>query len=554
MSNRTHFSCQPGQPTIGLSRIFEAPYRRVFEAWTQPEQVKRWYNLQGLKLSECEIDLQAGGKWRLVFKGPQGRTHSISGEYHEVAPPHRLVLSYRHDDAPRFDATETLEFQESGQNTLLTSTLLHTSVDNRDQHVRSGMQDRVAQILDSLADHVESRETEPAGLRDEAGARQSPYAVPSGKAKASRRFLLAGALLLFLAGGGLYWSLGQRAAPGYVTQIIDRGPVSRIVAATGTIEPGDPAQVRAAASGAIAGLYCDAGAKVKAGQLCAQIDERPYQANVERNQAELAAAERRLKLDEAHLDSAKAALERSQAATSQGVAARKALAKSVAAVEREQERIRLAKLEIDRLRAALGAAEDGVRRTRILSPIDGTVASRSVAIGQMVQNEKETPIFVIDPELTLVRVAAHVDTGAIGDIKPGDKASLIVDELPGRVFEGEISEIGREGSGEGQVVINVPNPDLSLAPGMKTNAQIVVAQRDDVIRVPDRALSYSSSNAEGQNPEAPPPGWARLSLLRDDKPVSILAKLGLDDGDYTEIVEGEVQPGDKLIVEKRSRN
>jgi HlyD family secretion protein len=560
MSNRTEFSFQPGQPTIALSRVFEAPHRRVFEAWTQPEQVRRWYNLQGLKLSECEIDLQAGGKWRLVFSGPQGRAHSISGVYHEVAPPHRLVHSYWHDDAPHFEATETLEFRENGESTLLTSTLLHKSVESRDAHVRSGMQDRAAQILDSLAEHIESRATDADGAQAEGAAaadapRQEPARSLSRKTQIPWRSLSAALLVFFLAGGALYGSLSRRAAAGYVTQVVERGPVSRIVAVTGTVEGGEAVQVRAAVSGVIAALYCDVGAKVEAGRLCVQIDARPYQNMIERNKAELAAAERRLEADDARLNSAKAVLERSQDSARQGAATRKTHVGSVSGVAREEERVRRDRREIDRLRAALEAAEDGVRRSRIVAPIDGMVTSRSVAIGQTVKRENETPILTIAPDLTLARVAAHVNAGEMDEMKVGDKASLVADNLPARVFAGEISHVGREGAGQGKVVVSVPNPDLSLAPGMKTTVQIVAAQRDDVIRVPDRALRYSSGpqGARGQA-AAPPPGWARLKVLRNDRPESVLVKLGLDDGDYTEIAEGELRLGDKLIVAEHSGN
>lgn len=562
MANRTEFTFQPGQASIALSRVFEAPHWRVFEAWTQPEQVKRWYNLQGFTLSHCEIDLRAEGKWRLVFNGPLGREHGVSGEYREVAPPHRLVQSCRHDDAPHLEAVETLEFRDNDGKTLFTSTMVHKSVDNRDKHIRSGMQDGATQILDRLAEHLEGGETEADGVPGEnlAAASGRSLGTASGsavKARADWRLLAAALLVLFLAAEALHWFFGQGAIPRYVTEVVDRGPVSRTVTVAGVVERRADVDVRAVSSGKIRGLYCDAGMKVKAGQLCAKIDSRHYQSLAARNKAELAVAERRLKKDAGRLVLARTTLERNKALAGQGGAASKALNRSVAALEREQSRVTLDRKETDRLRAALQLAEKDVKHTEIISPIDGTVASQTVAIGQTVQSGKGTRLFVIVPNLALVRVAAHVNAAKMGEITLGDKASLTANALHGRVFEGKISRIEQppepEGPTSGEVFIDVPNPDLLLAPGMEMAGQIIASQRVNVIRIPDRAFRYSPSTlgAQRRNPGAPPPGWARLWILREEKAAIVLAKPGLDDGAHTEMVKGDLLPGDRLIVGER---
>ena len=98
------------------------------------------------------------------------------------------------------------------------------------------------------------------------------------------------------------------------------------------------------------------------------------------------------------------------------------------------------------------------------------------------------------------------------------------------------------------VGINAPNTDLLLEPGMTATTRIVVGRRDDVLRAPDQALRYSPAG-----PNAPPDGASRLWVLRDGKPKAISVELGLNDGDYAEVVSGDLQPGDDLIIAE-SRN
>ena len=145
----------------------------------------------------------------------------------------------------------------------------------------------------------------------------------------------------------------------------------------------------------------------------------------------------------------------------------------------------------------------------------------------------------------------------IGEIKPGDKASFTVEAFPNRPFAGEVTQIRPspqtdENVATYDVVIGAPNPDLLLKPGMSAIVKIVVDRRDDVLRAPNQALRYSPRDRAVPNgaggPGPPPDGWSRLCILRDGKPTEITVQLGLDDGAYTEIVKGDVQPGDELII------
>jgi len=156
MTEKTSFIVEPGNPTIVIQRVFDAPRSLVFEAWTKPEHLARWWGPRDLTLAVCEMDFRPGGAWRFVLRAPDGSDYGFDGEYREILPPERLVYTFRFDGAPGAEAVETLTFVEKDGKTTLTNTMLHTSVENRDAHVRSGMEEGVLQTMDRLAELLET--------------------------------------------------------------------------------------------------------------------------------------------------------------------------------------------------------------------------------------------------------------------------------------------------------------------------------------------------------------------------------------------------------------
>lgn len=155
---RTSFRIEPGQPTIHLSRVFDAPRALVFEAITRPEHVARWWGPRGSEVGECRIDLRVGGAWRFVLRMPDGSEHGFGGTYREIVPPERIVSTFRYEGAPQAEAVETLTLEEHHGQTLLRVTVLHASVANRDAQVAAGMEsgaseshDRLDELLAALA-------------------------------------------------------------------------------------------------------------------------------------------------------------------------------------------------------------------------------------------------------------------------------------------------------------------------------------------------------------------------------------------------------------------
>jgi RND family efflux transporter MFP subunit len=231
-------------------------------------------------------------------------------------------------------------------------------------------------------------------------------------------------------------------------------------------------------SGVIQSLDCKVNTQVKAGQLCAKIDPRPYQIVVHQNRADLAAAEARLEKDKADLARAKAAFESHQVLTKRPATSRKGIDKSRKAFERAQTQTKRDEARVAQLHAALHAAETNLGYTDIVSPIDGTVVSRSLEMGQTVAADSP-PLFVIAADLTLTHIEAIISAKDIGEIKLGDKATFTVEAFPSRTFSGAVTQIRpspqtNEHVATYNVVISAPNPDLLLEPGMAATIRIVI--------------------------------------------------------------------------------
>jgi uncharacterized protein YndB with AHSA1/START domain len=145
----------PSDREFILTRVYDAPRRLVFAAWTEVEHVRRWYCCSALTFAVCEIDLRVGGSYRYVMRAPDGVDHTMTGVYREIAPPSRLVYTERYitKGFARDDALVTLTFIEHDGRTTLTSTVLHQSAENRDGHLER-VESGAGQVFDRLEDYL----------------------------------------------------------------------------------------------------------------------------------------------------------------------------------------------------------------------------------------------------------------------------------------------------------------------------------------------------------------------------------------------------------------
>lgn len=142
----------PSDREIVIARVFNVPRRLVFKAWTTPEHVKRWYGSEDMPLVDCQIDLRPGGSYRYVLRDPSGQEFAFSGIYQEVVPVEKLVYTDKFEGAPGGGALVTLLFEELNGKTRIVSTSLYESVESRDAHISSGMEEGLKLTLDHLED------------------------------------------------------------------------------------------------------------------------------------------------------------------------------------------------------------------------------------------------------------------------------------------------------------------------------------------------------------------------------------------------------------------
>jgi uncharacterized protein YndB with AHSA1/START domain len=148
----------PSDREIAMTRAFEAPRRLVFDAWTKPELIKRWLGVfGGWSMAVCEVDLKVGGKYRFVWRGPDGSSMGMGGVYREVVPGERLVATEKFDE-PWYEgeAVDTTVFVEQGGKTTVTTTVQYASRDVRDAVLKSPMESGVAKSYDALAELLAS--------------------------------------------------------------------------------------------------------------------------------------------------------------------------------------------------------------------------------------------------------------------------------------------------------------------------------------------------------------------------------------------------------------
>ena len=154
----------PTDREIVLTRTFDAPRRLVFDAFTKPLLLKRWFGPRGWSLVVCEVDLRVGSGFRFVLRGPDGRDMGMSGVYREIEPPERSVHTESFDDYPG-ESVVTAVWVEEGDKTTLTATVLYASQEVRDAVIKSGMEHGAGESYDKLAELLE------ASTRDEEGTK-----------------------------------------------------------------------------------------------------------------------------------------------------------------------------------------------------------------------------------------------------------------------------------------------------------------------------------------------------------------------------------------------
>jgi HlyD family secretion protein len=326
---------------------------------------------------------------------------------------------------------------------------------------------------------------------------------------------------------------------------VTRGAVVETVDATGTLEAVTTVQVGTQVSGTIKALHADFNSRVRRGQVIAELEPSLFETQVEQARASLTRLESDVRRAEVQLDDARQKLARAKELASRELIAATDLESAEVNARVADAALRGAQAQVVQARASLHQSEVNLGHTIITAPIDGIVISRNVDVGQTVAASMQAPtLFVIARDLRDMQVEASIAESDVGRIETGQSVSFTVDAYPSEAFTGTVSQVRLQPVVEQNVVsyvtvIDVPNPDLRLKPGMTANVTVEIARADDVLRVPNAALRFRPSRD----------GVSRVwTIGADGQPRPMTVRTGLSDGTTTAILEGELAADDEVVT------
>lgn len=372
------------------------------------------------------------------------------------------------------------------------------------------------------------------------------------------------ALLLtvgLLGGGYALYRQAKAPKPGerYLTAEITQGAVAQTVSANGTLNPVKLVSVGTQVSGTVKTLYTDFNVRVKENQMLAQLDDSLLRAQLGQSEANLASARASLALAQSNFA-------RIEQLFNQEYVSRQEFDQSRQALLAAQASVAQTSAAVQKDRTNLGYAT-------IRSPVSGIVISRDVDVGQTVAASLQTPtLFKIAQDLRKMQIDSSFAEADVGQIQAGQNVSFRVDAFPGREFKGQVKEVRLNPTTQQNVVtydvvVSVDNPEEILLPGMTAYVNVHLASRENTILIPSAALRFrpvaSNKNSNGKpastrasearaassGQRGDGPRGATVYILQEDQPKAVRVKLGISDGKFTELIEGELKPGDRLIVE-----
>ena len=362
---------------------------------------------------------------------------------------------------------------------------------------------------------------------------------------------LAVVVLVAAIGAGLWtWKKGNQvpAAERYRTAKVERGRLTQSVSANGTLNPVVLVSVGTQVSGTVLKLYADFNQRVTAGQVLAELDPALLAAVEQQTLAGLASAQASLKL-------ALANEQRLSQLFAQEYISRQEMDQGVQAREAAQAQVQLSNAQLAKDRTNL-------RYTIIRSPVAGVVVDRQVDVGQTVAASFQTPtLFRIAQDLTQMKIDSSVAEADVGSIRIDQAVDFRVDAYPDRTFTGKVKQIRLNPTIASNVVtynvvVSVANPDEILLPGMTAYLTIVTGTKADVLLVPNTALRFRPSEAEGKRAENADAGAGprkrstpKIWVLRGEAIAPVDIQTGIGNGRQSEVIGGTLSENDAVVVE-----
>lgn len=370
----------------------------------------------------------------------------------------------------------------------------------------------------------------------------------------------------------------------YITQLVEHGTLTVKVSATGNLQPTNKVDVGSELSGVVDEVLVDENDRVKKGQVLARLDLSRLNDVVTQSRANLTMAESQVVQAEATLKQSQLSFTRLKkvAELSGGkIPSQDELAKAEAELSRDQASVVSANAGVAQARASLQSNLTNVNKAHIRSPINGIVLTRQIEPGQTMAASFQAPVlFSLAEDLAKMELLVDIDEADVGQVNIGQSATFTVDAWPGRQYIATITRVGY-GSQEKEGVISYPatlqvdNSDLSLRPGMTATAEITTLVHKNVVLIPNAALRFtptiastsrSKKSSNGlmsmfmpkrgsdvrRNNETDKSNTQQVWILKNNEPELIKLKAGASDGKLTELINGGVKEGDKVITEQLS--
>jgi len=371
-----------------------------------------------------------------------------------------------------------------------------------------------------------------------------------------KKILIIAAVVVILGIAAYALFKGNKNEPQFRFDKVAKGDVEMAVTATGTVNPVTTVLVGTQVSGTIKNIYVDFNSPVKKGQLIARIDPALFEAQVNQAKANLLSAKANLEKAEATLIDAKRTMDRNKELFSKNLIAKSDLDTAETNNETAKASVNAAKSQVAQTEATLSLADTNFHYTKIVSPVDGIVVSRNVDVGQTVAASFQTPtLFSIAQDLTKMQIDTNVAEADIGKLKVGQDVEFTVDAYSDITFKGKVFQVRNapitvQNVVTYDVVIQVGNPEFKLKPGMTANVSIIISIKKDVLKIPNAALRFKPADKTKKAAQQKGTGvW----ILEQGNPKRVSVSTGISDGNYTEIVSGEIKEGQELIVESLTK-
>ena len=298
------------------------------------------------------------------------------------------------------------------------------------------------------------------------------------------------------AGYGVYTYRKTGTEVQVTTLPVSRGDIVQSVGATGTLEAVRTVTVGSQVSGQVQALFADFNSIVKKGQVIARLDPALFQTQIEQQEANLVRSQTEIDRLQVSLEDSRTKLKRAEALAAKNLVSSQDLEAAQVSVRQAEAQLKSSRASYTQSQASLNQAKVNLANSIIVAPVDGIVISRNVDVGQTVAASMSAPtLFLIAEDLTKMQARASVDEADVGMIRPGQTARFRVDAYPTDNFVGTVRQVRLQPTVTQNVVtyitvIDVPNPELKLKPGMTANVTIEIARRTSALRVPNSAIRF----------------------------------------------------------------